>query len=89
MPELSTSIIKVPLGQLRQSLHKVQLTAGAIDGALADLPQLQAIFLDELPVDIDLSQVVLDYPYLLPFQIVKNPLEEGGLAGSQEAGQYK
>ncbi|MCW0417758.1 hypothetical protein NB689_003512 [Xanthomonas sacchari] len=87
-------VVAPALGQALHLLAQV-VAQGAADAAVAELDQglfgateRGAAVADQRRVDVDLAHVVDDHRHPAPIAVVQHAVEQGGLAGAQEAGQH-
>ena len=88
-PELSTKrYSRIPSGHLRQRLDKLELEAGAEDGAPVDLHHLDVIIAEDVAVDPQLAEFVLNDADAAALERVQEAEEKGGLSGAEKTGEY-
>ena len=72
----------------RRQRHDQVAAHGAADAAIVHFDDLFAAVLhQDLVVDVFLAELVLDDGDLQPVLLAQDAVEEGGLAGAEEAGQ--
>ncbi len=86
-------IVEAPLACQRGDLDQQVLAQRAADAAVGQLDQplaglRQHAFADQARIDVDVGQVVDDDRHALAFAVGQHVLQQRGLAGAEEAGQY-
>ncbi len=91
---LDQQVVKAPLARHPLDLDQQVLAQRAADAAVAHLDkllfrarELRAALAHELRVDVDFGHVVDDHGNPAALAVVQHMIEQGGLAGAQEAGQ--